>query len=500
MANSVEAGWHGHDYQARFFWIHASALRDPDQAHVCEVSYEANGPKAFDDVIVRYDPPRPSTGSHRVAVDFHQIKFHVTLGGRFGYEDLIDPAFIGATTYSVLERLKQAKESAPTNSAFTLVTVDSIRDNDPLGYIISATDYALRMDKLFASGGDRSKMGKVRKLWREHLKLGSDEELREVLTGLHITVTHRSLQQLRDEVNFRFKLVGLISCNDTTEFRFDAAARALKASGRNKFTREAFEALCKEEGWIRSQKPEEYLNVAIRSFGNGPTDRLDAHQEQTLSLLDLFDERHPRSHSDWIAVVQPAVVNFLSKIRQHHSRVRLFLDAHSSIAFLAGVSLGLKSGVAVEFVQKGRGGISVWRPDDGLKGDSAINTVVDIGEGADIALVVSLSRNALDDVQIYLKKAVPSVGKLVHVIAEGGPRQRAVIGGEHSAQLADDVATTLNAVKRQRGAKIHIFVAGPNSFVFYLGQNRESLGPCILYEFDFGGVAELSYQPSFSFE
>ncbi len=498
VANSVEAGWHGHDYQARFFWIHASALRDPDQTHVIEVSYEADGPKAFDDVIVRYDPPRVSMGSHRVSVDYHQIKYHVTLGGRFGYQDLIDPAFIGATTFSVLERLKQAKETAPTSSAFTLVTVDSIKDDDPLGAIISAKDHSIRMDKLFVAGGDRSKMGKVRKFWRDHLKFESDEELRKVLLGLHITTAHRSLQQMKDEVNLRFRLVGLISCNDTVEFRFDAAARALKSSGRNTFSRADFEALCTEEGWIRAQKPEEYLNVAIRSFGDGPTDRLDARPEQTLSLLHLFDERHPRSHSDWAAKVQPAVEEFLQRLRQGHKRLRLFLDSHASIAFLAGASLGLKSGVAVELVQKGRGGMSVWRPDDGLKGVSTESTTEEVGSGNEVALVVSLSRNALDDVREYVRLSAPSIGRLVHLVVPAGSGQRAVSGGEHAAQLADEAAEAVRAVKPPRGTPVHIFVAGPNAFTFYLGQHRESLGPCVLYEFDFGGRAGGSYRPAFS--
>lgn len=56
MADAVIANWDGHDYQARFFWIHASGLRDPEKPHVVEVSYEADGPKGFDDVIVRYSP------------------------------------------------------------------------------------------------------------------------------------------------------------------------------------------------------------------------------------------------------------------------------------------------------------------------------------------------------------------------------------------------------------------------------------------------------------
>lgn len=54
MVTAVTARWHGDDYQSRFFWIKAAALRDPDTPHVIEVSYEADGPKAFDDVIIRY--------------------------------------------------------------------------------------------------------------------------------------------------------------------------------------------------------------------------------------------------------------------------------------------------------------------------------------------------------------------------------------------------------------------------------------------------------------
>ncbi|MDX0139122.1 hypothetical protein GHK45_24140 [Sinorhizobium meliloti] len=49
MADAVIANWHGHDYQGRFFWIHASGLRDPEKANVVKVSYEADAPKGFDD-------------------------------------------------------------------------------------------------------------------------------------------------------------------------------------------------------------------------------------------------------------------------------------------------------------------------------------------------------------------------------------------------------------------------------------------------------------------
>ena len=38
------------------FWLHASGLRNNETKYVVEVSYETDGPKGFDDVVVRYNP------------------------------------------------------------------------------------------------------------------------------------------------------------------------------------------------------------------------------------------------------------------------------------------------------------------------------------------------------------------------------------------------------------------------------------------------------------
>ncbi len=58
MADAVIAPWHGGNYQARIFWQNALNLLS-DHACVIEVTFEANGPKVFDDVVVKYDPPIP---------------------------------------------------------------------------------------------------------------------------------------------------------------------------------------------------------------------------------------------------------------------------------------------------------------------------------------------------------------------------------------------------------------------------------------------------------
>ena len=74
MTNTIVPSWHGINYQARIFCQNAMNLLDPD-SHVVEVAFEADGPKAFDDVVVKYDPPVAGSGPVRVSAEYHQVKF-----------------------------------------------------------------------------------------------------------------------------------------------------------------------------------------------------------------------------------------------------------------------------------------------------------------------------------------------------------------------------------------------------------------------------------------
>lgn len=483
MADSVVAGQGGHDYQARWFWILASQLRDPQRVSVTEVVYEAKAPRAFDDVVVRYDPPTPVYGS-RVSVSHHQVKYHVDNSGRFGYTDLADPAFIGASTTSILQRLRTAKASAPEDSEFVLVTTDSISDGDLLGELVSKADSTIRLDRLKVGGG-RSRMGKVRRCWRMNVGLETDEQLYELLSGFRIQSSAPTLEQLRDQVNLHFKLVGLVPCHDTIEFRFDAAARQLKAAGRNTLTRDTFEALCREEGWIAATPPAAHDNVAIRSYPDGPAATIGIPDERMLSLYPLFEDRQLRAGADWTNDVYRAVEEFLGGIRTRFSRVRLFLEAHLSIAFLSGACLGLKSGVSVELVQKSRSGVSEWRADDGRDGPAPIIVAQKQSDDRDIAIVVSMSRQARADVEAYLESAQLCVGTVVHVEPADGPSPNAVKGGAHAAAISDAITEFLRDQRHPAGTNFHFFIAAPGGVAFFLGQQRQAIGPCVLYEYDF---------------
>lgn len=494
MADAVVANWDGHDYQARVFWVRATELRRKDRVYVVEVSYEADGPKGCDDVVVKYLPARKGRRTFEIQAEHYQIKFHVNEGGRFGYADLAKPEFIGAKTVSILQRLRDAVRNSLPGSTFWLVTIDRIIDDDPLRALLSGRDSSFDVDKLRVGKTADSKMGAVRELWRAHLELETDDELYDILDRFHIKHGAKNLEEMREEVDSAFYLVNLKGGGNTWEFSLDGVIKGLKSVGKNSFTRDQFEAFVKERGWIRTDD-EDRQPVTIRSFGDVSMGHLSSPSDYDLSLLDRFDARHLKPGADWSSEIQPEVEGFLRTVKQSCQRIRLTLETHATIAFLAGSILHNKSGVDVELLQKGRLPTTIWRTDDQTTGPAMNVESKALGDGEDVALVVSLARNAGPDVEEHIQRHPGQFGRLVHFSAADGNGQSSVKGGGHAVSLADQIADMVSDLRLRSPAKVHIFVAGPNAFSFFLGQHREALGKVVLYEFDFGGTRQ--YHPSF---
>ncbi len=503
MVDAINALWHGNNYQARIFWDNALNLLYPSSC-VAEVTFEANGPKAFDDVVVKYDPPIPRSQNQRVAADYHQVKWHTEYGGRFGYEDLTRPEFIGAQSVSLLQRLKQARKSAEASASFSFISTYGIRDDDPLKDLIAGTDKSLLVEKLFdGTKTDSSRMGKVRKAWREHLGLTSDDALKGVVTGLRIFERHRSLDELRHQINQKAVAVGLQPCATNSDFRYDELARQLKVRNLHSLTKETLLRLCEEEGLlVSSDKPaDQYLPVAIRSFLGTAAEHDGTKPENTLLLTDHFRQRYLKDDISWQNSIRPLVIGFLSQIAKQSSKLKLVLDAHASVAFLAGSVLGVKSGLDVSLIQKGRVGTRIWRADDMSEGPLFEVIKTELGMGDDIAVAISVAQPVDAQTKAYVDQQVPSVGTLISFALTSGPGQSVVAGGAHAAALAEQIS---NAIRTQRGANpdsiVHIFAAVPNSLTFFLGQQHQGIAPCVVYEFDFDRQGSKTYQPSVMFE
>lgn len=83
---------------------------------------------------------------------------------------------------------------------------------------------------------------------------------------------------------------------------------------------------------------------------------------------------------------------------------------------LAGKCIGHKSGVKIELVQKVRSGISIWSEDDPYHGPDAVVEIEKVGEGSDVALVLSIAKNALTKAKEYILSNQPGIGRIIHVI------------------------------------------------------------------------------------
>jgi hypothetical protein len=503
MADAPTARWHGDNYQARIFWENALNLLEPESC-VVEVTFEADGPKAFDDVVVKYDPPVARSGPERISAEYHQIKWHVQTGGRFGYEDFVEPDFIGAQSTSLLQRLAQARKSTSSSAHFSFITTYRIKDGDPLASLISGHDKTLLVERLFDGTTDRSRLGKVRKLWREHLNLATDDELKAVVRGLRVLDGHRSLDELRAQINLKAKVVGVMTCSAAdSDFRYDELARQLKIRQLNALNRQTLLQLCKEEGLLveRTVERDAFLPIAVRSFLGPAADIVGAAPDNTLLLTDDFRQRYLRDDREWQKDIRPKVERFLRDAAKRSASLRLILDAHASIAFLAGAVLHFKSGIRTELVQKGRVGATVWRLDDGSGAKGSRFEVAEdtIGQGREIAIAVSLSQSVVEQARAYIASALPNVGKLFSFAPPGGPAQQSVAGGEHAAALAEQVSNYVRTAKvDDPDAAVHIFAASPNTFLFCLGQHHQGIAPCIVYEFDFDRAGNKTYQPSFA--
>ena len=176
MARAVAARTQGDAYQARFFWLQVCRLFQP-HTQVTRVGYDVDGIKAFDDIVVTYDPPVHDDRGGGVATDYFQVKFHVNQSGTIGFDSLMDPDFIGATRFSLLQRLRNAylETLGRGGCRFILVTPWSIEPGDPLSVLINNNADQLHLNKLFA-GGPKSRMGllrrrRLRSTWRWMSKL-----------------------------------------------------------------------------------------------------------------------------------------------------------------------------------------------------------------------------------------------------------------------------------------------------------------------------------------
>ncbi|SRR6266536_602914 len=507
MAQAIVARNQGDEYQARWFWMNVCRLFE-DRTKVFRVTYEQHNIKSFDDIAVSYGAGMTDEDGHPLVADYYQVKFHVTAAGAITWQGMMNPAFINAASVSLLQRLKHAQgQYAPggIGTRFYLYTPWSIDAGDPLASIVSKADGRIMLQRL-ADGGPRSKMGKARVAWREHLAVETDKELLNILRPLRLR-QGPTLQELREALNLRLQLAGLVPVEEGNLIHpYDELTRKLLQAGRTSFTRTEIEQVCKWEKLWRGHSVVEHgaYRMGVRSFFRW-AEHLEDETDDMLCLLACFDGRKPLSPELWHTTVFPRIERFLSKMQRGQPYYHLHLHTHASIAFAAGYCLDSKSGINVVPVQSTGDGPSIWRP--------AVHPSLDTyptwkltqedgpGTGSDVALAIGVTHAITHDVAAYVAQALPQVGRTISCAVSPGPGSSAVLDGTHARLLAQQLSSYLKVARatEERRATLHLFVAAPNGFLFFLGQLARSFGRCVLYEYDFDSGTPGAYQPSLVF-
>jgi len=494
MVDAVVARQQGDNFQARLFWLHAAQLLDP-KSSVRRVSYET-GPKAFDDVVVEYasvGAPKDHEGQPFFR-DHLQCKWHVR-NGDFTYVDLTQPKFIGATSTSLLQRARSAQlDHAPSGlgARFKLVTNWRLERNDPLLKLIQTQTNALDLERLF-DGGPRGAIGLLRSSWCAHLDI-NEEALRILARTIAIAMRLESADELRDRVNDKFAKVGMREIPaDETGFFYDDLITKLHGQGRKEFDRESFAELVRSEKLLVGDKEPERTAIGVRSFLHS-IDDLGSRTTAMLDLVPFFEGRFLKDEKEWDADIYPALKTFILAEARTGDHLQLVLDAHISLAFAIGSILNVKSGKDIEVEQR-TNGRRFWSRDD-LPIDPAWPMLdvaeEQLGAGAELAVAIGLTHKNASAVRNYLKN-VPAVGTLLVCSPVGGTSGASVRSGSHAMKMAEQVVEAIRSVARPK--RTHLFLAAPNGFNFFLGQHKQMMGPCTIYEWDFEGIRSGSYSP-----
>ena len=495
MATANVARWNGDDYQARWFWYLACELLEPD-TKIEKIGFEDPTHKAFDDVSVYY-----KRNIYRTA-DFHQVKFHVNQGGSLSAESLIDPKLINASSVSLLARAYSAYKRLENSDGvrFYLYTPWQAHPDDILAELIRNQDGQINLAKL-AEGGARSKTGKLRAMWMEHLSITDEAELMDFLNTIRIS-DGPTLVELGRRLKSRLIGVGLKPADPEVSNEYDSLARDLVSQNRNCLTRSELEEVLKERGlWLGGPRSvDKRVSLGIRSRMLFAED-LGNKVEYVCCVCEHFPSRHIRQRELWNSAVYPSIAEFVQKTILAGNEYLLRLDAHSSIAFSAGHLLPSKVGAKVSLVQKSfSGGETEWSIPDSLSPvDDLIYDRQDIGQdGEEVAIALSISQDVRDAVLAYVSAGMPQVGQVLFVDTATGPGATAVTGAGHAAAIAQTLAHKLRGmgVGFSEATRLHLFAAAPNGFIFFFGRFVSSHPYWTLYEYDLEGRS--GYVPSIS--
>jgi hypothetical protein len=466
----------GDRYQHLFTWLYGAQMlfADPD---IVKIEFEKAGAGNVDDLVVHHRTKPPL---------YHQIKFVTSQEERLTPAWFMDP---GGKSRSPLQRFHDSYQRLTvdgTRPELALLTNRWLEEADVIKGCISGRDS--KLTPRIEEGGPSSANSVLRQEWSQHLDI-SEAQLLEFLSHLSFMVGRDSLDELHDRCALAMRAA-----------RLRADTEAITVAG-------DLISWCVEAG-IRELTPETLLPHiherrlgAERSAGSlliqclGPDPWPEA-ATASLDWVDLFEGDEPaarrqlRDPAGWETQLKPELREAVQAIRRHGLvHVNVYGSMRLSTALFAGSELSRVAGFKVETASRG----DVWSSDDDHPAVELDSTVIDIGQGDEIAVGLSIATDLTDDVVAYVQAQQLPVGRLVVYTPQGGSDRESVKSPQDGLGLAyaitDALRRTTSGVPR-----LHLFQAMPMPLSLMIGHLWNRMPETQLYD-DLG--AGKGYTPTF---
>lgn len=268
MNKSIKARQDGDEYQYLYFWHYAMKMFNPNEG-IEKIEFESDERRYFDDFVVFYKKeyyPKDYL-NNSISKEFFQIKYHVKNTKLLSIDNLINEKYIGAKT-SILERLKILNEDFNHEDIhYIFISTHDIDPNDELYKLISNEEGQILLETLFDNTTNRSKMGKIREKFTNHLNC-SDEELKELLTPFRFR-KGMSMGDLIDTINDKLSIYGFELIEPSSNLnKYTQLIKKWHSKNQTIFTKDIIFKECAEEGLIEDSNK-------LRGFNDEIMDRIN---------------------------------------------------------------------------------------------------------------------------------------------------------------------------------------------------------------------------------
>jgi hypothetical protein len=447
---------------------------DPD---IVRIEFEKAGAGNVDDLVVHYRKKSPL---------YHQIKFVTSQEERLTPDWFTDS---GGKSKSPLQRFHDSYQRLTVDGVrpeLALLTNRWLEEADVINGCISGRNS--KLTPRITEGGGASANGQLRQEWAAHLGI-SESQLIEFLSRLSFMVGRDSLDELHDRCAITMRAA-----------RLRSDAEAITVAG-------DLISWCVETG-IRELSPETLVpfiqerNLTVeRSAGSLLIQCLDADPwpeaaTAALDWVDLFDGDEPaarrqlRDPHGWERQLKPELREAVQTIRRHGLvHVNVYGSMRLSTALFTGTELSRVAGFTVETETRG----ALWSSDDEHLAVELDSTVIEIGQGDEIAVGLNVAVDLTDDVVTYVRAQQLPVARLIVYSPPGGPGWDSVNSPQNGVGLAYAIARALRQ-DTSGSSKVQLFQATPMPLSLMIGHLWNRMPETQLYD-DLG--AGKGYTPTF---